>query len=37
MAEAGAKSAYDLVLDVDAHGARTMFAAMIDAALIDGA
>ncbi|MGR4892238.1 hypothetical protein ACIPPQ_14515 [Sphingopyxis sp. LARHCG72] len=37
MAEAGAKSAYDLVLDVDAHGARTIFAAMIDAALIDGA
>lgn len=37
MAEAGAKSAYDLVLDVDAHGARTIFAAMIDAALVDRA
>lgn len=37
MAEAGAKSAWDLVLDVDAHGARTIFAAMIDAALVDGA
>lgn len=37
MAEAGAKSAYDCVLDVDAHGARTIFAAMIDAALIDRA
>lgn len=37
MAEAGANSAYDLVLDVDAHGAGTIFAAMIDAALIDGA
>lgn len=35
MAEAGAKSAYDLVLDVDAHGARAIFAAMIDAALFD--
>ena len=32
MAEVGAKSAHDLVLDVDAHGARTIFAAMIDAA-----
>lgn len=37
MAAAGATSAYDLVLDVDAHGARTIFAAMVDAALIDGA
>ena len=37
MAEAGEKSAYDLVLDVDADGARVIFASMIDAALIDGA
>ena len=37
MAEAGAKSAYDCVLDVDVHGARTIFAAMIDAALVDRA
>lgn len=37
MADAGAKSAYDCVIDMDAHGARTIFAAMIDAALVDGA
>ncbi len=37
MAEAGAKSAYDRVVDLDAGDARVIFAAMIDAALFDGA
>lgn len=37
MADAGAKAAYDRVVDLDASDARTIFAAMIDAALMDGA
>ena len=37
MAEAGAKAAWDNVIDADAHALRIIFAAMIDAALVDGA
>ncbi len=37
MAEAGAKAAYDNVIDADAHSLRIIFAAMIDAALFDDA
>lgn len=36
MADAGARSAHDRVVDLDEADARQIFAAMIDAALFDG-
>lgn len=36
-AEAGAKAAWENVIDADEHALRIIFAAMIDAALVDGA
>lgn len=37
MNEAGAKAAYDRVVDLDASDAGVIFSAMVDAALVDGA